>query len=127
MVLKQADLAISSYTDNALGVIELTRLHWQILRSLHEEPNLLLNTLEKSLFLFADDNKIEHTIDEMIENLWVKISTENKVTLTELGVQKHDEAFKIQSKVREKCMNGINEHEYVLTINILERLIDNLK
>ena len=47
--------------------------------------------------------------------------------LADVGKAQRETAFKLQSEVRRRAMQGISEQEYATVVDVLERMVKNLE
>jgi DNA-binding MarR family transcriptional regulator len=128
--LRRADEAITDYSDQALAAIGLTRLHWQVLHTVHDAGGTTSEDhLGEVLWNFAEPEALRDVLDGFELEGWLARDTEppGDLTLTEKGRAGHAAAAEIQSAVRQRLAQGITPDEYATVLRVLERIVQNLE
>ncbi len=69
-------------------------------------------------------------IDAFVKEGWLVKRGESdaaQLTLTGAGKAQRETAFKLQSEVRRRAMQGITEQGYTTVIDVLQRMVRNLE
>jgi DNA-binding MarR family transcriptional regulator len=79
---------------------------------------------------FIDAAQLDEVIDDFVREGWlVKQGSgdDAQLTLTDTGKSKREAIFKLQSEVRQQTRKGITDEEYMLVIDVLQRMARNLE
>ena len=126
--LRRADEAITNYSDHALGEIGLTRLHWQVLHTVHEAGITTEDHLGEVLWNFADPEALQDVLFGFESEGWLARDRKSgDLTLTEKGRAGHAAALEVQGEVRRRASAGISADDYATVLRVLERMVANLE
>jgi DNA-binding MarR family transcriptional regulator len=127
--LRRADQAITNYADHALGGLGLTRLHWQVLHTVHEAGTTNEDHLGEVLWNFADPEDLQDVLDGFEAEGWLARdrNSPGDLTLTEKGRAGHAAAMEVQGEVRRRASAGISAEDYETVVRVLERMVRNLE
>jgi DNA-binding MarR family transcriptional regulator len=124
--LKHLDRLIENDLDRVLASESLGRRQWQVLNSLQGEPSTVLQ-LDQRLapFLEEDEPTVGPAVEALRHRGWVSglVSLE----LTPEGQRAHGELLERVQQTRGRLCEGISDQEYRDTVNVLERMSDNLE
>jgi DNA-binding MarR family transcriptional regulator len=79
---------------------------------------------------FIDARQLDEIIDGFIKEGWLVKRGEGdaaQLMLTDVGKAQRETAFRLQSEVRRRAMQGISEQEYATVVDVLERMVKNLE
>ncbi|MGV8875170.1 MAG: hypothetical protein ACOH2Q_21750 [Rhodococcus sp. (in: high G+C Gram-positive bacteria)] len=122
----RAGEAIRARTRGALHEIGLTQPEWWLLHqiSLHPAGAEREETIEK-----IGHNDTPEAIVDAIDSArgqgWI-VESESRVTFTPKGAEQFRQAVDVQQMLQDERMRGIGQDDYVTTIEVLQRTIDNV-
>lgn len=124
--LKHLDRLIENDFDRTLATEALSRRHWQVLHSLHQEPGTLAD-LDHRLAAFLDESETSAApaVEELRRRGWLEGLV--ALDLTAAGRRAHDDLFAKVRSSRERISRGISAEEYKRTVDVLERMSANLE
>lgn len=125
--LKRADELLTARIDEAQQANGLTRLDWQILNVVRDGPAVTGNEITETLKPFADAATVNVAVSNLADRNLISGSAEAGLTLTPHGVELYERALLAQKAVRQKATIGISETEYATTVDVLQRLVENLE
>lgn len=125
--LKHLDRLIDGHFDRTLGELALTRRHWQVLNLLQRQPASGAE-LQAALapFLLDDPEAGSAVSNELIGRGWVS-AEDGRLHLTESGRSAHSSIFEKVAAARRKAVQGIDDDEYLATVDVLRRMAANLE
>lgn len=126
--LKHLDRLIDTGFDRVIGTHDLTRRHWQVLRTLHHDP-IPIADLDAQLapFLTSDQPTALPVVEDLVGRGLVVRDGDDKLALTVDGERLHTELWDRVREERLRATNGINPEEYQATIDVLSRMAANLE
>ncbi len=128
--LKRADEVITEHVDRVLSDNGFTRFRWQVLNSVYQAGTITRDGVFDTMQTFIDARQLDEIIDGFIEEGWLVKRGEDdaaQLMLTDVGKAQRETAFKLQSEVRRRAMQGISEQEYATVVDVLERMVKNLE
>ena len=123
--IKQADALLTNGIDAIHNTQGIDRTEWQILHTLHTEPNSSMDEVAELMKIFSDRTTLEKTIEHLIANGWVS-SAGAKLYLTVSGEAFHTNCLQQQAAFRSKSMQHISQRDYETTVATLRQLVQNL-
>ncbi|HZA47201.1 MAG TPA: MarR family winged helix-turn-helix transcriptional regulator [Rubrobacter sp.] len=128
--LKRADAVITEHVDRVLSDNGFTRFRWQVLNIVYQAGTITRGGVFDTMQTFIDARQLDETIDGFIKEGWLVKRGEGdaaQLMLTDVGKAQRETAFKLQSEVRRRAMQGISEQEYATVVDVLERMVKNLE
>ena len=129
--LKRADEVITEHVDRVLSDNGFTRFRWQVLNIVYQAGTITRGGVFDTMQTFIDARQVDEIIDGFIKEGWlVKLGEGDaaaQLMLTDVGKAQRETAFKLQSEVRRRAMQGISEQEYATVVDVLERMVKNLE
>ncbi|MDI9903177.1 hypothetical protein QM716_25300 [Rhodococcus sp. IEGM 1409] len=122
----RAGEAIRARTRGALEALGVTQPQWWFLHQLSLHPEgieraVLLRTIGPN----ESTDVIDDAVDSALELGWA--SEDGAVLLpTDAGSEQFDRAARVQQMLQEERMQGISEADFVTTITVLQRTIQNV-
>lgn len=123
--IKQSDDLLTKGINEIQSESGLTRTDWQILNSIAEKELTDKTELTTLMRPFADENSVNVILTKFKTHLLIN-EKDNKLFLTEKGVELHKTCFEKQKLFRETAMLDITEQQYQQTISTLQKIIENL-
>ncbi len=123
--LKKTDNLLTEGINTIHKELDITRTEWQILNLINEKGETGRQEIADLLSEFAGREKLDDAINTLL-NRGI-IQEEKYLSFTEKGEELYRLCFDKQTTFRKKAMENITEKEYLLTIETLEKIIDNLK
>ena len=123
--IKQADELLTRGIDDIHSSFRITRTGWQILNSISEKEFIMKVDLTNLMKPFADANNIKDILTKFKAEHLVN-EEEQKLTLTDKGIELHKTCFEQQKIFRQKVMSGISEQDYQIAILTLQKIVANL-
>ncbi len=128
--LKRADEVITEHVDRVLSDNGFTRFRWQVLNIVYQAGTITRGGVFNTMQTFIDARQVDEIIDGFIKEGWLVKRGEGdaaQLMLTDVGKAQRETAFKLQSEVRRRAMQGISEQEYATVVDVLERMVKNLE
>ena len=128
--LKHADEVITEHVDRVLSDNGFTRFRWQVLNIVYQADTITRGGVFDTMQTFIDARQLDEIIDGFIKEGWLVKRGEGdaaQLMLTDVGKAQRETAFKLQSEVRRRTMQGISEQEYATVIDVLQRMVKNLE
>jgi DNA-binding MarR family transcriptional regulator len=130
-LLKRLDEAIEEYVNDLLGAqYQLGRFHWQLLRSAHLQPGLDRPTFAASATMFYDDQQLTGLIADLVNRDWIRTEGPpgaEELSLTDAGESGFAAMSRTQQSSWARLRQGITDDEYLSTVLILEKMINNME
>ena len=126
--IKKADEALTSRIGEAQKANGLSRTEWQVINSLNKVHVATEEQLGETLHAFADAALLRDIIGSLVERGLVEreVSAAFSYRLSDRGRGVHEAALILQKEVRKQAVEGISETDYVTTVRVLEKLVENL-
>jgi DNA-binding MarR family transcriptional regulator len=126
--LKQADQALTTRINAVQEANGISRTEWQVLNVLHEVVTATREQIADPLRHFDVEGSLGEAIDGLVtRGLLERDSTGTSGwRLTTEGRRVHGDALLLQKRVRQQAVQGISEADYATTVQVLERLVENL-
>lgn len=122
----RAGEAVRERTQGALREIGVTQPEWWILHQLSLQSGGIdrEETIEK-----IGHNDTPQAVVDAISSAAAKgwlVDSGSQLHATDAGVEKFQQASELQRQLNEERMQGISEDDYVTTIRVLQRTIENV-
>ncbi|MFD0744441.1 hypothetical protein ACFQ1L_23455 [Phytohabitans flavus] len=121
------DGAIDGALAAAVGAEGLARRHWQTMNFLHEAPSDWPG-LAEALRPFWTEGAI--ALDEVLSDLEGRalvVNDEGRYALTAEGKATRAKIAEKVNVTRRQLVNGVTREEYLATVQVLQRMTDNLE
>lgn len=125
--LKKTDELLTARIDAAQRDNGLTRLGWQILNVVRDADGATRDAIADTLRPFADAATLDRELAGLSESGAIDSSSEGTFELTALGVETYARALLAQTAIRTRAFAGVSDDEYVTTMRVLQRLVENLE
>lgn len=125
--LKRADELLTIRIDDAQRANGLTRLEWQILNVIREQRATARAAVADILQPFGDEMAMNQALVALGQREWVVGSSEDRLELTQAGIDVYERALASQKVIRQRAVAGISEADYATTLAVLQRLVENLE
>jgi DNA-binding MarR family transcriptional regulator len=122
--LKRADEVLTTHIDDAQRINGLSRIDWQLLNTLRERGPASREQVAESLRPFTDAAAV---LNRLAGRGLVVESDGLEYRLTDDGHTLHERALALQREVRRRAVEGIGESDYATTVQVLQRLVENLE
>ena len=125
--LKRADELLTTRIDEAQRANSLTRLEWQTLNVIRDSGTATPDEIFGTLRPFADATTVHDVLGGLAQRRLVAGSLEDRFELTSGGTELYERALSSQKAIRQRAVAGISETEYLTTVGVLRRLVENLE
>ncbi|MFG2990897.1 MarR family transcriptional regulator [Streptomyces sp. NPDC048257] len=126
--LNRTDQALTSSMNAALAEFGLTRLGWQVLNAVKDDPRATDAALPAALAVGAGAGA--ETLTEAVASVltagWVTRPRPGHLSLTTDGLVHLAEVARRMDAFRELSAAGVTREEYVIAVTVLERMTHNL-
>jgi hypothetical protein len=103
--LKHTDEVITKHVNQVLCDNGFTRFRWQVLNVLYEAGTTTKSDIFTTMKTFIDAHKLDEILDGFDQEGWLMKSSE----------------------VRRRALQGIIDQEYMIVIDVLQRIVNNLE
>ncbi|PWK72082.1 hypothetical protein BCL76_103311 [Streptomyces sp. CG 926] len=124
--LNRTDQALTASMDALLADFGLTRLAWQVLNVVENDPRATDTTVLTTLAAGADAEQLASAVASVLAGGWVTRPRPGHLALTDDGRARLAEAALRVDAFRELSARGITREEYVTAVTVLERMTRNL-
>lgn len=125
--LKKADEMLTVRINEAQKANGLSRTDWQVLNVLHEAVTATREQLAEPLRPFADTGSLDEVIERLVRRGLIEGGDSAAgYRLTGQGRRVHQAALDLQKEVRQQAVRGVSEADYLTTVRVLQRLVENL-
>ncbi|MFJ6047484.1 MarR family winged helix-turn-helix transcriptional regulator [Streptomyces sp. NPDC092307] len=124
--LNRTDQALTASMDALLADFGLTRLAWQVLNVVEDEPRATDTTVLTTLAAGADAEQLTSAVASVLAGGWVTRPRPGHLALTDGGRARLAEVARRVDAFRELSARGITREEYVTAVTVLERMTRNL-
>ncbi|MFG2974780.1 MarR family transcriptional regulator [Streptomyces sp. NPDC048331] len=124
--LNRTDQALTASMDALLADFDLTRLDWQVLNVVKDDPRATDTTVLTALAAGADAEALTSSVAAVLAGGWVTRPRPDHLALTATGRSRLAEAALRVEAFRELSARGITRAEYVTAVTVLERMTRNL-
>jgi hypothetical protein len=117
--LKRADEVITEHVDRALSDNGFTRFRWQVLNIVYQVGTITRGGIFDTMQTFISARQFDEIIDGFIKEGWLVKRGKGdtaQLMLTDVGKAQRETAFKLQSEVRRRTMQGISTSGRVLRL-----------
>ncbi|MFG2481427.1 MarR family transcriptional regulator [Streptomyces virginiae] len=124
--LNRTDQALTASMDALLIDFGLTRLDWQVLGVVKDDPQATDTTVLTTLAAGADAAALTSAVASVLAGGWVNRPGPDRLALTDDGRTRLVEVALRVDAFRELSARGITREEYVTAVTVLERMTRNL-
>lgn len=124
--LNRTDQALTASMDALLADFGLTRLDWQVLGVVKDDPRATDTTVLTTLAAGADATALASAVASVLAGGWVVRPRPDHLALTDDGRTRLVEVALRVDAFRELSTRGITREEYVTAVTVLERMTRNL-
>ncbi|MGZ9932267.1 MarR family winged helix-turn-helix transcriptional regulator [Streptomyces sp. NC-S4] len=124
--LNRTDQALTASMDAALAEFGLTRLGWQVVNAVKDDPRATDTTVLTDLAAGDDPAVLTSTVASLLTGGWVTRPQPDRLALTDGGRARLTEVARRVADFRELSAQGITREEYVTAVSVLERMTRNL-
>jgi|GEM_PF-1556297 len=123
--LKEADSLITHYTNIAFETHQINRFHWQVLKNIDTHGKICKDLYYHQVNRFLTEAELDELLESLISRNWIQFTADH-YSFTDTGKQEYAAIESLQTKNKEKVMEGITPEEYLAAIQFLEKMIRNL-
>ncbi|MER6251628.1 MarR family winged helix-turn-helix transcriptional regulator [Streptomyces sp. NPDC001584] len=124
--LNRTDQALTASMDALLADFGLTRLGWQVLGVVKDDPQATDTAVLTALAANADVPALTSAVTSVLAGGWVTRPQPDHLALTDGGRARLAEVARRVDAFRERSATGITHEEYVTAVTVLERMTRNL-
>ncbi|MET9693993.1 MarR family winged helix-turn-helix transcriptional regulator [Streptomyces sp. NPDC006514] len=124
--LNRTDQALTASMDALLADFGLTRLRWQVLGVVKDDPWATDSAVLTALAANADTAPLTSAVASVLADGWVTRPRPEGLALTDDGRARLVEVARRVDAFRERSAAGITREEYVTAVTVLERMTRNL-
>jgi DNA-binding MarR family transcriptional regulator len=130
--LKRADNLLTEHINKVQEANGVSRFEWQVLNTLNETGGAGKAQLFEVIGTFVDAPSLDGILTRLTERGWVEQGDGSKhdalvYRLTTDGRRQHGVILGTQKEVRQRAMQGISAEEYAATVQVLQRIVQNLE
>ncbi|MFD0354582.1 MarR family transcriptional regulator [Streptomyces sp. NPDC127110] len=124
--LNRTDQALTAAMDALLAEFGLTRLGWQVLNVLRDDPAACDATVRTVLAANADAAALDSAVAAVLAGGWAARPEPDRLALTDDGRARLVLVARRVGAFRELSAAGISPQEYRTAVSVLERMTRNL-
>ncbi|MFF4420341.1 MarR family transcriptional regulator [Streptomyces sp. NPDC001549] len=124
--LNRTDQALTASMDALLADFGLTRLGWQVLNVVKDDPRATDTAVLTALAAGADAAALASAVASVLTGGWATRPQPDRLALTDDGRARLAEVARRVDAFRELSATGITREEYVTAVTVLERMTRNL-
>ncbi|MFF2789486.1 MarR family transcriptional regulator [Streptomyces sp. NPDC058049] len=124
--LNRTDQALTASMDALLAEFGLTRLGWQVLGVVKDDPQATDTAVLTALAANADAPAPASAVTSVLDGGWVTRPQPDRLALTDGGRARLAAVARRVDAFRELAAAGITREEYVTAVSVLERMTGNL-
>ena len=130
--LKRADTLLTAQIAKAQVANGVSRFEWQVLNILNETGTASKEGIFETMLAFVDAPGIDEIVTRLVGRGWAEQTETSRpgtveFQLTEEGRRRHGVILATQKEVRQRAMQGISEEEYATVVQVLKRIVNNLR
>ncbi|MFJ2862598.1 MarR family winged helix-turn-helix transcriptional regulator [Kitasatospora sp. NPDC087314] len=125
--LNRTDKALTTSMNSMLAEFGLTRLAWQILNVVGDDPQATDTDVLTVLAANADATALTDAIGTAVADGWAARPEPGRLTLTDDGRAHLAKVAERVDAFRELSTAGITREEYRIAVTVLERMTHNLE
>ncbi|KJY29857.1 MULTISPECIES: hypothetical protein [Streptomyces] len=125
--LNRTDQALTATMDALLAAFGLTRLAWQVLKVIEDDPRATDTVVRAVLAANAGAEELTAAIEAVLAGGWAFRPQPEGLALTDDGRVRLAEAGVRVAAFRERSTAGISVEEYRTAVAVLERMTHNLE
>ena len=125
--LKHLDRLIETAAERTFAEQELTRRHWQIMNVLRESPQQEAGLTEAVRPFWAPGAiTLEEVTSELARRGWLTQDDTGRYALTPAGQAGHAVVEQKVHGIRSTFLTGLTEQDYHATVQVLQRMAENM-
>lgn len=125
--LNRTDRALTGAMDTLLAEFDLTRLRWQVLNVVDDDPRAGDATVLTVLAANARAADLTAAVTAVLADGWAARPTPGRLALTEVGRTRLAEVAVRVEAFRARSTAGVSPEEYRTAVTVLERMTRNLE
>ncbi len=125
--LNRTDRALTATMDAVLAEFGLTRLAWQVLNVVEDDPRATDTAVRTVLAANASPAELADTVAAVLADGWAVRPAAERLALTGDGRARLARAGERVTAFREAATAGISPEEYRTAVDVLERMTRNLE
>ncbi|HYF02774.1 MAG TPA: SgcJ/EcaC family oxidoreductase, partial [Patescibacteria group bacterium] len=125
-VVKKADVFFTNIVRRTKQHGTFNRIEWQFLNLMKEKQTATLPEVMSFLSIFDTKYMIKKLIERFRHDSLITVDQE-EITISHKGVQVFEEVHVIQEEIKKKALDGITEAQYDIAVEVLYKIMDNLK
>lgn len=124
--LKKCDEVITTASNAALQTVGLTRFHWQVFHTVHQEGPITETAVFQTVQLFVNATQFTAILNDLRQKEWLSQTKTAELFLTEAGKEAHEHVLTLQNGIRQQTTAGISAEEYATVVRVLQQIVQNL-
>ncbi|MFD7257251.1 MarR family winged helix-turn-helix transcriptional regulator [Streptomyces sp. NPDC059874] len=125
--LNRTDKALTDHMNSMLAEFGLTRLAWQVLNVVEDDPGVTDRAVLDHLAANADADALTAAIEAVVADGWAARPEPGRLTLTDDGHARLAEVGERVDAFRALSTAGIPDEDYRTAVTVLERMTRNLE
>lgn len=126
--IKKADELLTININQVHQDANLTRVGWQLLHTINEYETINATGLITMIHPFADEREARKILADLKDKNFIRFDDDtNSFSLTHTGKQLYKDCLEKQQAIRQKAMAGIGEEAYIITLQTLQKISNNLE
>ncbi|GAB7184973.1 hypothetical protein ATKI12_4804 [Kitasatospora sp. Ki12] len=125
--LNRTDKALTGHMNSMLAEFGLTRLAWQVLNVVADDPRATDTRILAVLAANADADALADAVETVLAGDWAARPEPGRLALTADGRARLAQVAERVDAFRERSAAGITDEEYRIAVTVLERMTHNLE
>lgn len=123
--LNRTDAALTRYLDGMLAADGLTRLGWQVLNVIADDPEATDSAVLAVLAANGEPAVLAGTVESLLTGGWTARPAPGRLALTDEGRARFARVAVRAGAFRKRVTAGVPDEEYRIAVAVLERIAHN--
>ncbi|MCX5211964.1 MarR family transcriptional regulator [Kitasatospora sp. NBC_00240] len=123
--LNRTDAALTRYVDGMLAADGLSRLGWQVLNVIEDDPEATDTSVLTVLAANGEAAVLAATVESLVTGGWAARPAPGRLALTDDGRTRFARAAVRAGAFRKEATAGVTDEEYRIAVTVLERIARN--
>ncbi|MGC5343042.1 MarR family winged helix-turn-helix transcriptional regulator [Streptomyces sp. DT171] len=122
-----AHRSVISHIRDAMARVDVTQPQWWTLNRVLAGDGPTPESVAEQLAPVTDHpREAPRVTDQLLHRGWLAVDADRRLSLTDAGRDAHARIKRLVTDLRAEIHEGISDEEYVITLKVLRRMIDNV-